>query len=71
MKIDHVRSFCSKTAEENAIKLHASPNSRTVFTSSEYHELLELDLIMLLYFFPENLTSDPFSPHCAIMRFFH
>ena len=60
----------AKTAEENAIKLHVSPNSRIIFTSSEYHELLELDLRMLLYFFSENLISDPFSPHCAIMRFF-
>ena len=46
--------------------------------------LLELDLRMLLYFFSENYRvcqnnvwitvhfykTDPFSPHCAIMRFF-
>ena len=40
----------AKAAEENAIKLHAYPNSRTIFTSSEYHELLELDLRILLFF---------------------
>ena len=60
MKIDRVRSDCSKT-EENAIKLHASPNSRTIFISSGYHELIELDLRILLYFSPENFISNPFS----------
>ena len=69
----HENRCCSKTAEENAIKLHASPNSRTVFTctSSEYHELLELDLRMLLYFFSRkfNIWSF-FSWHRVIMRFF-
>ena len=71
MKIDRIRSCCSKTAEENAIKLHASPNSKTIFTSIEYHELLELEFEnAAVFFFPENLISDPFSPHCAIMWFF-
>ena len=28
---------CSRTAKENARKLNASPNSRTIFTSNEYH----------------------------------
>ena len=36
MKIDRVRSCCSKTAEENAIKLSAYPNGRIIFTSNEY-----------------------------------
>ena len=62
MKIDRVWSCCSKTAEENAIKLHASPNSRTIFTSSKYHELLELDLRMLLYFFPRKFNIWSFFP---------
>ena len=62
MQIDRVRLCCSKTVEENAIKLRASPNSRTIFTSSEYHELLELDLRMLLYFFPRKFNIWSFFP---------
>ena len=55
MKIDRVRSCCSKTAEENAIKLHASPNSKTIFTSSEYHELLELEFENAAVFFFQKI----------------
>ena len=62
MKIDRVRSCCSKTAEENAIKLYSSSNRRTIFTSSEYHELLELDLKMLLYFFSRKFNIWSFFP---------
>ena len=53
MKIGRVqfRSCCSKTAEENAIKLNASP----ILQNNQVHQVnimsLELDLRMLLYFF--------------------
>ena len=50
--MDRVRSYCSKTAEENAIKLNASSNSRTLNSLHQVNiMLLELDLRMLLYFF--------------------
>ena len=55
VKMDRVRSCCSKTAEENeenAIKLNASSNSRTLNSLHQVNiMLLELDLRMLLYFF--------------------
>ena len=84
MKIDCVRSCCSKTGEKNAIKtikIHLS-------TAEKYlHQvnimLLELDLRMLLYFFRKTiryivkimfellyiLQNWSFSPNCPIMQF--
>ena len=53
--MDRVRSCCSKTAEENeenATKLNASSNSRTLNSLHQVNiMLLELDLRMLLVFF--------------------
>ena len=103
MKIDRVRSCCSKTAEENAIKLSASPNGRIIFTSSEYHVTQTRFENAAVFFQKVSVVrnyietsglfwkqvhifarvcqkclnyctfykTDPFSPHCAIMRFFH
>ena len=49
--MDQVRPCCSKTAEENAMKLSASSNSRTLNSLHQVNiMLLELDLRMLLYF---------------------
>ena len=50
--LDHIQLCCSKTAEENTIKLNASSNSRTLNSLHQVNiMLLELDLRMLLYFF--------------------
>ena len=63
----------SHATVENAIKLlNVSPNSRTIFTSSEYHVtwtrfenaavFLSKTMFELLYILQNSL----FSPHCAI-----
>ena len=56
--MDRVQSCYSKTAEENeenAIKLTASSNSRTLKSLHQVNNmLLELDLGMLQYIFLEN-----------------
>ena len=55
VKMDRIRSCCSKVAEkneENAIKLNASSNSRTLNSLHQMNiMLLELDLRMPLYLF--------------------
>ena len=63
VKMDRVRSCCSKTAEENeeneenAIKRNASSNIRTLNSLHQVNiMLLELDLRMLLYFFCRKLS---------------
>ena len=57
--MDRVRSCCSKTAEENAIKLNASSNSRTLNSIHQVNiMLLELDLRMLLYIFWKIICSE-------------
>ena len=58
VKMDRIRSCCSKTAEENeenAIKLNTSSNSRTLNSLHQVNiMLLGPDLGMLQYFFLEN-----------------
>ena len=82
MKTDRVRSCCSKTGEENTIKLlKYISQSRTIFTSSEYYvtwtrsenaalffQKIIRYIVQIIFELLYILQNWSFSPNCAIMR---